>query len=176
MVEDNVVIHQISSIALSLLARISKCREPTAVPKPIASPLGAVPEFPRNLRKFPVSQLRVSSHGHYTHLWKDIGLSPRLVGRGLVIVLWLVEKEVCSQLLVLVAGKVSLDRLVTIKAKPTQLEATSAKSMRGITHPCTYSFNSISLFLSDSDGLGSRGQRDIIVSILAQQLKKLVGI
>lgn len=79
--------------------------------------------------------------------------------RTRLIIVWLVEQEICRELLVLIAGKVGLDRLVLRKAK-------SHKPL-----------NRIALLLSHRDLMSSRGERGIIVATcLAKKGEELLGV
>lgn len=70
----------------------------------------------------------------------------------------MVKEEVGGELFVLVAGKVSLDGLVSV-------EAEAAQPLDGIT-----------LLLGDRNSLGTRGERNIVIGIFTKKLEELIGI
>lgn len=108
----------------------------------------------------------------------DVG---RLLGGGWVLLVGLVEKEVGGELLVLVAGEVSLDGLVAVETEAAQL---FTKKNQYHCHPqrfsqgprSTYTLDSIALLLSHGNRLSSRGKRSIVVAILTEQTQKLLRV
>ncbi len=83
----------------------------------------------------------------------------RLLGVAALVFIRLVEEEVGRELLILVAGKVSLDRLIAVETKAAQ------------------PFDSIALLLGDSNGLGSGGKGRVVVpAALSEEAQELLGI
>jgi hypothetical protein len=81
------------------------------------------------------------------------------VKKGLLFrILGLVEEEVGGQLLVLVAREVGLNDKVALKAETTQ------------------SLDSLALLFSDGNGLSTRGQRRVLISVLSEQLEELLWV
>ena len=77
--------------------------------------------------------------------------------RRLVVIVGLVKEEVGGQLLVLVAGKVGLDGLLAVEAKPTQLQNYLSVTLhRQQVKGDTYTLDGIALLLGHGDGLGTR--------------------
>lgn len=80
-----------------------------------------------------------------------------LLAWAIVLILRLLEQEVCSKLLVLVAGEVSLSSLFAVEAQPTQ------------------AFDGVALLFSDLNGVSSGRERCVIVATaLAEELEELV--
>lgn len=94
----------------------------------------------------------------------------------------MVEQEVCGELLVLVAGEVGLDSLVTVEAEaaelfvPCQILASPEKKNAVIVGLRTYTFNSIALFFGDGDRLRTRGKRSVVITILTKETQELIGV
>lgn len=76
----------------------------------------------------------------------------------LIRLLRLVEQEICSQLLVLVASEVGLDDQIALKSQSAQ------------------PLNGLPLFLGNANGLGARRQRGVLISVLGEQLQELIWV
>lgn len=102
----------------------------------------------------------------------------RLLGGGRVLLVGLVEQEVGGELLVLVAGEVSLDGLIAVESQAAQLYKLRQlhDQKQGKLVRYTYTLDSIALLLSHRNSLSTRRQWSVVVAILTEQAEELLRV